>query len=118
MDGVHFQADKTAAELIGRKAAAVNLSDIAAMGGQPIGLQVALALPRGCGSDWAVALMQGLINLARSFGTSVTGGDTNSWPGPLVICVTAFGASPPTGPVLRSGAKVGDLVMVSGPLGG
>jgi thiamine-monophosphate kinase len=118
MDGVHFLAEKTSPALIGRKAAAVNLSDIAAMGGRPTGLQVALALPRGCGAEWAEKIMSGVRALADEFETVVTGGDTNAWPGPLVICITAFGQSHPQGPVLRSGARAGDLVMVSGSLGG
>jgi len=118
MDGVHFLAEKTPPALIGRKAAAVNLSDIAAMGGRPTGLQVALALPRGCGANWAEKIMSGVHALADEFDTVVTGGDTNAWHGPLVICITAFGQSHPQGPVLRSGARAGDLVMVSGALGG
>lgn len=117
MDGVHFELDKTDPRLIGRKALAVNLSDIAAMGARPTTAVISVALPKG--SNIGEPLHAGLFELAAEFGTVIAGGDTNSWDGPLVINVAVTGElDPGTEPLLRSGAQVGDQVFVTGPLGG
>lgn len=114
--GVHFEPDADPA-LIGRKALAVNLSDIAAMGGVPTSALISVALPRGC--DFAEQLHQGLFDLADEFGVAVAGGDTNSWDGPLVVNVAVTGeVTRGSEPYLRSGAKVGDWILTTGPLGG
>lgn len=117
LDGVHFRLTETSPELIGRKALAVNLSDIAAMGGTPTSAVVSVALPRG--SDIGEPLHQGLIDLAREFDVVIAGGDTNSWDGPLVINVAVTGElAVGVDPLLRSGARVGDWILVTGPCGG
>jgi thiamine-monophosphate kinase len=103
---------------IGRKAMAVNLSDIAAMAGHPVAAVVSVGLPRKGGRKLAEELYLGLREAADDFNTAIAGGDTNSWDGPLVISVTLFGEPGPRGPVRRSGARVGDLLLVTGPLGG
>jgi thiamine-monophosphate kinase len=118
MDGVDFLVGQTPTELIGRKCLAVNLSDIAAMAGQPTIAVVSLALPEHGGRALAEGLYDGLLKLAEEFGVSIAGGDTNSWDGPLVVSVTLMGEPTSRGPVTRSGAKPGDWVFVTGPLGG
>jgi thiamine-monophosphate kinase len=118
MDGVDFDLRTTSHELIGRKCLAVNLSDIAAMAGDPLAAFVSLALPRHSGRALAEALYRGIWPLAAEFGVAIAGGDTNTWDGPLVVNVTLLGEPPAGGPVLRSGGQSGDLLFVTGPLGG
>jgi thiamine-monophosphate kinase len=103
---------------VGRKAMAVNLSDIAAMAGRPVAAVVSVGLPRRGGRALAEELYLGLRDMADLFDTAIVGGDTNSWDGPLVINVTLLGEPGPRGPVRRAGAKVGDVLLVTGPLGG
>jgi thiamine-monophosphate kinase len=103
---------------VGRKAMAVNLSDIAAMAGRPIAAVVSVGLPRRGGRALAEELYLGLREVADAFDTAVVGGDTNSWEGPLVLSVTILGEATERGPVRRSGAQVGDWLLVTGPLGG
>jgi thiamine-monophosphate kinase len=102
---------------VGRKAMSVNLSDIAAMAGHPVAAVVSVGLPRA-GRALAEELYAGLREVADAFATPIVGGDTNSWDGPLVLSVTLFGEPGPGGIIRRSGAKVGDVLMVTGPLGG
>ncbi|MBC7658416.1 MAG: thiamine-monophosphate kinase [Chitinophagaceae bacterium] len=119
MEGVHFLAEKAGARAVGRKALAVNLSDIAAMGGKALSAFVALALPQDLAqASFIEDLYRGMTELALEFDVAIAGGDTNIWTGPLVITVTVVGEAHAKGPVLRSGAKVGDTIFVSGPLGG
>jgi len=118
MDGVDFDLRTTPHELVGRKCLAVNLSDIAATAGRPLAAFISLALPRHGGRALAEELYRGMWPLAAEFDVAIAGGDTNTWDGPLVVNVTVLGAPPPTGPVLRSGARSGDLLFVTGPLGG
>lgn len=118
MEGRHFLLDDCEAEDVGYKAMAVNLSDIAAMGGRPLAAFVAVALPRDRAAGLMEGLGRGLIGLADQFGVALAGGDTNAWDGPLVISVTLLGETGPRGAVTRSGALPGDRVIVTGPLGG
>ncbi len=119
MEGVHFAVEPSAAERIGHKALAVNLSDIAAMGGEALSAYICLALPRALAeSRFIDRLYQGFESLARRFEVAIAGGDTNIWEGPLVISVTVVGAAHPKGAVLRHGALPGDVILVTGPLGG
>lgn len=118
MEGVCFNLSEAGARAVGRKAMAVNLSDIAAMAGRPVAAVVSAALPSKGGRAMAENLYLGLRELADEFQTAVVGGDTNSWDGPLVISVTVLGEATGGGPVPRGGAKPGDWVMVTGPLGG
>ncbi len=106
------------ARQIGRKAMAVNLSDIAAMAGVPVAAVVSVGLPRKGGRAMAEELYLGLREMADSFSTAIIGGDTNSWDGPLVINVTLLGEAMPRGAVRRAGARPGDKLLVTGPLGG
>lgn len=117
-DGVDFELEKTDPRRVGRKALAVNLSDLAAMAARPLAALVALALPRQGGLRLAQELYEGLIPLAEKFQLAIAGGDTNSWDGPLVVSITLVGEVTPAGPLTRSGARSGDKVVVTGHFGG
>jgi thiamine-monophosphate kinase len=118
LEGRHFLLDAAPLPQIGRKCLGVNLSDIAAMAGRPVAAVVAVALPRDRNPEIAVGLHAGMEAMAREFDVALVGGDTNAWEGPLVVSVTAFGEATGRGPVRRGGAKAGDAVFVTGPLGG
>lgn len=121
MDGVDFRLTETDARTIGRKAMAVNLSDIAAMAGRPLAAVVAVALPTTAAVPvrlLAEDLYHGLREQADAFAVPIVGGDTNSWAEGLVVTVTILGEATEHGPVTRSGARVGDTICVTGPLGG
>ena len=118
MEGTHFTFPPATARLAGRKALAVNLSDIAAMAGRPTVAFVSVALPKDRGMSFAQEVHEGVLELADEFGVILAGGDTNSWSGPLVISVTVMGEPIGAKPVCRSGAKPGDWLFVTGALGG
>ena len=118
MEGTHFTIPAASADQIGRKALAVNLSDIAAMAGRPQFALVSVALNRRHGSDFAQNLFAGLKQLADEFDVALIGGDTNIWDGPLVISVTVMGETTGSGPITRSGAKEGDWIFTTGRFGG
>ena len=118
MEGVDFTFPPATAELAGRKALAVNLSDIAAMGGRPTAAFVSVALPIARGVEFAKSLHVGLLDLADQHGVVLAGGDTNSWHGPLVINVAVVGEPWGTRAITRSGAKPDDWIFVTGSLGG
>ena len=118
MEGVHFTFPSATPQLAGRKALAVNLSDIAAMAGRATAAFVSVALPVDRGFEFAKDVHAGLIELADEYGVVLAGGDTNSWRGPLVINVAVVGEPLGARPVLRSGAQPGDWLFVTGSLGG
>jgi thiamine-monophosphate kinase len=131
MEGVHFtfpeddrDTDREAGfphatpELAGRKALAVNLSDLAAMAARPLAAVVGAAFPRRRGAEFARRVMDGCIALAQEFDVALVGGDTNTWDGPLMLSVTVLGEPTPRGVVRRDGARVGDWILVTGELGG
>jgi thiamine-monophosphate kinase len=113
VEGRHFLST-VAPDRLGHKALAVNLSDLAACGAEPLAFTLALALPRG-DDVFAAGLAQGLLALAQVHGIELVGGDTTA--GPLNICITVIGQVPPGLALLRSGAQVGDEIWVSGLLG-
>src|SRR5207302_7308776 len=118
LDGSCFRLAEAGPRRVGRKAMAVNLSDIAAMAGKPVAAVVSVGLPRDGGRALAEELYLGLREVADAFDTALVGGDTNSWDGPLTISVTLLGEATGRGPVRRSGARPGDWLLVTGPLGG
>jgi thiamine-monophosphate kinase len=118
MDGRHFRLEQDGPEWVGFKALAVNLSDIAAMAGVPRAALIAIALPRAGSGELARRIYAGLAPLAARFGVDLIGGDTNAWSGPLVISVTLIGEATARGAVRRSGAQPGDVILVTGALGG
>ena len=103
-------------EQFGWYAAAVNFSDLAAMGARPIGFTASLALPPTLDSQNAYDIMSGIDQCAEFCGTGIIGGDTK--PGPGIVAGTAIGTMDGNTPMLRSGAQPGDIVAVTGPLGG
>ena len=111
--GVHFPA-ATVPQAIGWKALAVNLSDLAAMGAEPAWALLALSLPQA-DAAFVEALADGLARLAAQHGVALVGGDTTR--GPLGLTVTALGQVAAGAALLRSGARVGDVVLVTGTLG-
>ncbi len=124
VEGVHFVFDETddryptaTPEQAGRKALAVNLSDLAAMAARPLAAVVGVVFDRRRGADFASRVMDGIRELATEFEMSIAGGDTNTWDGPLMISVTVLGESPEP-MISRNGSQLDDLVCVSGPLGG
>jgi len=118
LDGSCFELVSAGPLRVGRKAMAVNLSDIAAMAGRPIAAFVSVGLPRHGGQEIAESLYRGTRSAADEFETAIAGGDTNSWDGPLVISVTLVGQPTGRGAVRRAGAQPGDWLFVTGPLGG
>lgn len=118
MEGVDFTWETATPELVGRKSLAVNLSDIAAMGGRPVAAFVSVCLTQGRGEDLARRLYGGLFELVQEYQVAIAGGDTNSWAGPLVINLTVLGEPVAGEPLLRSGARPGDWLCVTGELGG
>ncbi len=118
LDGSCFTLSEAGPRRVGRKAMAVNLSDIAAMAGRPVAAVVSVGLPRRGGRVLAEELYHGLREVADAFDTAIIGGDTNSWDGPLVISVTVLGEATARGAVTRGGAHPGDWLLVTGPLGG
>jgi thiamine-monophosphate kinase len=113
VEGRHFLST-VAPERLGHKALAVNLSDLAACGAEPLAFTLALAMPRG-DDAFAAGLARGLFALAEAHGIELVGGDTTA--GPLNICIAALGQVPTGQALLRSGARVGDELWVSGQLG-
>ncbi|HEU0102991.1 MAG TPA: thiamine-phosphate kinase [Mycobacteriales bacterium] len=117
VEGVHFRRDWSAAYDVGRKAAAANLADVAAMGGVGTALLVGLTAPADLPVAWVTGLADGLRDEAALVGAALVGGDTVRG-GQVVVSVTALGDLQGRRPVLRSGARDGDVVVVAGELGG
>lgn len=116
VEGVHFDLAWSSPQDVGWKALAVNLSDIAAMGGTPRAAVAAIVVPPGR-PGLADGLALGLVEGARRWSCSIVGGDTVQGP-ELMVTVSVVGVPPATGAVLRSGGQVGDLVFVTGEFGG
>ncbi len=116
VEGVHFLPG-TAASLVARKLLRVNLSDLAAMGAEPFGYLVTMSVPRHLGDDWFGGFAAGLHQDQREFGLSLLGGDTTETPGPLTLSLTAVGHVDAGAAILRSGARIGDDLWVTGTIG-
>jgi thiamine-monophosphate kinase len=117
VEGVHFRTEWTPPGILGRKALAVSLSDIAAMGGVPKFGMVSIALPRDCSSEFIDELFGGLFEFAGASGVSIIGGDTSSSRDSLFIDVSVIGECERGTAVTRRGANIGETVYVSGSLG-
>lgn len=117
VEGVHFRTEWTPPRLLGRKALATNLSDVAAMGAVPRFAMLSIALPRACPSGFVDDLFDGLFELAKESGVAIIGGDTSSSTDSLFIDVSVIGECESGKAVTRGGAKIGDSIYVSGSLG-
>lgn len=113
---VHF-LPHTPAELIASKALAVNLSDMAAMGANPLAYSLALSLPRDTTEDWIAVFADGLADMQQQHGIHLLGGDTTATQGPLSLTITAYGLCETGNALRRSGAQTGDDIYVSGTIG-
>ncbi|GAB3191206.1 thiamine-phosphate kinase [Hydrogenophaga aquatica] len=113
VEGRHF-VSTVPPQALGHKALAVNLSDLAAMGAEPVAFTLALALPRA-DENWLQGFSQGLLALADTHRCALVGGDTTA--GPLNLCITVFGQVPAAQALKRSAAQPGDDIYVSGTLG-
>lgn len=117
IEEVHFRRAWTTPHLLGRKSVAVNVSDIAAMGGTPRQLYLGLGVPPAMAVEEIEALLAGVLEAAGEYGAALVGGDTCRSPGPLLIAVTASGSVPAGEMIRREGARPGDGLYVSGTLG-
>lgn len=117
-DGVHVDLDTTPLEKVARKAITRNLSDLAAMAARPVAAVAAVALPRGFGSQRAEQLVDAMREVAAGYGCPLVGGDVSIWDHPLLISVTVLAEPYGVAPVTRRGAQVGDVICVTGHLGG
>lgn len=114
--GVHFLPDDPP-ELIAKKLVRVNVSDLAAKGAKPLACLLALALPRSTTPAWLDAFAKGLAEDCAAFAMPLVGGDTTATDGPLTLALTAMGEVPEGQVPLRSGARIGDRIFVSGTIG-
>ena len=114
--GVHFFNDDPP-DTVARKALGVNLSDLASKGAKPAGFLLTLALPKDCGHGWLKPFARGLGAMAKRYGCPLLGGDTVMTPGPVTISIAAFGTLPKGTGVERSGARAGDVIVVTGTIG-
>jgi len=118
LEGIHFRRDWHSPESIGHRCLARGLSDIAAMGGEPVAAFLSLALPRHLPQTWVGRFARSFISLAERYGVTLAGGDTAESPNGVLADVVVVGSAPKGTAVLRSGARPGDRIYVSGELGG
>jgi len=118
LEGIHFRRDWHSPECVGHRCLTRGLSDIAAMGGEPVAAFLSLALPRKLPQAWVNRFIDGLLNLAKRHGVTLAGGDTAESPNGILADIVVLGSVPKGKAILRSGAKAGDRIYVSGELGG
>ncbi len=116
VEGVHYRAEDPPGQ-IAQKLLRVNLSDLAAKGATPVGYLLVTCLPPACGEAWLGEFAKGLAADQKRFGIKLYGGDSTATPGPATLSVAAFGTVKRGKAILRSGAKPGDRIYVSGTLG-
>ena len=117
VDGVHFSDRTMPPEALGWRAAAVNLSDLAAMGAEPIGVTIGLGLPDDLSVGWVKSLYEGLVNCLQTWGGVILGGDLVRSQ-QITIGVTALGEVQPKSKILRNNARPGDVIVATGYHGG
>jgi len=118
LENVHFRRAWHPPDSVGHRCLARGLSDIAAMGGEPMAAFLSLALPPDVEQRWVDEFTKGLIRLAQRFRIPLAGGDTAQSPRGILADIVVLGAVPAGKAVLRSGARAGDLIYVTGRLGG
>jgi thiamine-monophosphate kinase len=116
IEGRHFRRDWSAAKDVGAKAAAQNLADIAAMGAVPTALLFGLAIPGEVAADWVLGVTRGMVSECGRIGAAIAGGDVTS-ADQVMLAITALGYLNGQPPVTRGGARPGDAIAVSGPVG-
>lgn len=115
--GIHFSDQTTAPFDVGYRLGAANISDIAAMGGEPRQAVIAAAIPADTDIAYMESVYDGFKAICKKYGVNIVGGDTVTTTGPLVLNVTLVGEVPKSKAVLRSGAQIGDLVVVTNTIG-
>jgi thiamine-monophosphate kinase len=118
LDGIHFDTKKDTLEQIGYKSMAASLSDCAAMATIPLAAVVAVALPKDFDAAKLKKLHKGILIAAKKYNCPLIGGDMTSWTNPLAVSVAMLSKPAETKPIKRSTAKVGDVICVTGTLGG
>jgi thiamine-monophosphate kinase len=118
LEGIHFRRDWHPPDSVGHRCLARGLSDIAAMGGEPVAAFLSLALPRDLPQSWVGRFARSLISLAEKHGVTLAGGDTAESPDGILADIIVVGTVPKGKAILRSGARPGDRIFVSGELGG
>lgn len=117
LEGVHFRRWWHPPESVGHRCLTRGLSDIAAMGGEPLAAFLSLALPAKLPQRWVDGFLQGFLKLAKQFGVVLAGGDTAQSPGVVLADVVVVGSVPKGKAILRSGARPGDRIYVTAALG-
>jgi len=118
LEGIHFRREWHSPESIGHRCLTRGLSDIAAMGGTPVAAFLSLALPRSVPQSWVNRFTRALLALASKYSVTLAGGDTAESPAGILADIVVVGTVPEGRALLRSGARPGDIVYVSGELGG
>jgi thiamine-monophosphate kinase len=118
LEGVHFRRAWHSPEIVGRRCLTRGLSDIAAMGGDPVALFLSLAIPKQLPQSWVDRFMKGFMDLARDFHVPLAGGDTAQSPAGVLADIIVLGSVPRGLAILRSTARAGDRIYVTGELGG
>jgi thiamine-monophosphate kinase len=118
LEGIHFRREWHPADSVGHRCLARGLSDIAAMGGIPVAAFLSLALPRKLPQSWVDGFTKGLLRLASQYRVPLAGGDTAESPSGVLADIVVVGSVPDGKAILRSGAKPGDRIYVTGELGG
>ncbi len=118
LEGIHFRRDWHSPESVGHRCLARGLSDIAAMGGEPVAAFLSMALPRDLPQSWVGRFARSLISLGEKYGVTLAGGDTAESPNGILADIVVLGSVPKGKAVMRSGARPGDRIYVSGELGG
>jgi thiamine-monophosphate kinase len=118
LEGIHFRREWHSPESVGRRCLTRGLSDIAAMGGEPIAAFLSLALPKDLRQSWVDRFMRSLIRLSEKHGCALAGGDTAESPTGILADISVVGSIAKGRAILRSGAHPGDRIYVSGELGG
>ena len=118
LEGIHFRRDWHSPESVGQRCLTRGLSDIAAMGGDPVAAFLSLAVPADMPQVWIGRFLQGLISFAKKHGVILSGGDTAESPEGILADIVVVGTVPQRTALLRSGARPGDGIYVTGELGG
>jgi thiamine-monophosphate kinase len=118
LEGIHFRREWHSPESIGHRCLTRGLSDIAAMGGEPVAVFLSIAIPQSLPQSWVDRFLRGLLTLARRFNVTLAGGDTAESPTGILADIIVLGSVPSGKAIFRSGAEPGDVIYVSGELGG